>query len=445
MAKTSTKNVIRRAAGRANKKKGGLKREERANIVRNLGRETDPNDLYNRSNAPQRRRWQRLAKKRGVTVQGLLSGGQRALQERSPAGLRRQAMKTVDSAYKGAENELTDRETKAKNLRDKEQADAERFDLWMAGEQSKLETAAGAADEALRSRYAAIQAAQNAGFEQGGADDAAGAATADYAKRQVDLARTAAAGATGAAAREAERGMSSASNLRNALRQSVLSQETNRRYDIDTKFHDELRAISSDRKTLKLTKAGDAQKEIARLRDQAIEVGQANRESKMLGRELGLKEFSARADAANDAAQNRLNWHKFKADLNDDQVRRALDRVKVQIAAGNLSRQERADAERARHNLQTELNERLRIKKSGKGGAGGKVPVSEGAKNRWGQVINLSGMPKPDGSAPRLLREAAHALKMGGLNWELYQRLIAANVYVPPRYRPHPNRGTGPH
>lgn len=446
--KKNTGSIIRNAAVRTRKKPGGLKRGERANIVRSLGQETNPTDLWNRSNAMQKRRWQRVAKKRGVTVQGLLSGGPRALQERSPSGMRRQARKDVSLAYKAAEGELNDRELKARNLNAKQMADAERFDIWMAGEQAKLEASAKAADEALRSRYDAISAAQNAGFT--GAGVGASAATEGYGQERLDLARTAAAGATGAAAREAERAIAGAATRRSAYGQSTLTAATNRRYELDSAFREELSAIGKERKTLGQSKTADVAKEIARLRDQSVEVSQANRESRMLGRELGLKEFEARSDAANDRAQNRLNWKKFKADLTDDQLRRALDRVKVQIAAGELSRKERADAERARHNLQTELNARRRLKGGGGGppGGGGGPPGggewSEGAKNRWGQVINLSSYDKKPKDTPRLLWEAARALKQGGLHWDLYQRLVNANVAVPNNLRPRPNRGMGP-
>lgn len=444
-AKKNTRSILRSAAGRGtSKKKGGLKRAERANIVRNLGRETNPNDLWSRSNAMQKRRWRRIANKRGVTVQGLLSGGPRSLQERSQRGMRRQATRDVELAYKGAENELNDRETKARNLNAKQMADAERFDIWLAGERAKLETGAKAADEALRSRYDAIAAAQNAGFTDAGVGIGASAATEGYGDERLDLARTAAAGATGAAAREVERDIASAQGLRSAFAESNIAAATNRRYELDTDFRNELRDIAKERKNLTTSKAGDVAKELSRLRDQGIEVGQANRENRMLGRELGLKEYEAVSERMADRAQNRLNWKKFKADLTDDQLRRALDRVKVQIAAGELSRKERADAERARHNLQTELIARRRARGGGGSGPGGR-DWSEGAKNRWGQVVNLSSYNKKPKDTPRLLWEAAQALKRGGLHWDLYQRLVDANVAVPDNLRPRPNRGTGPH
>lgn len=446
--KRSVQQTIRRAAGRASgpKKKGGLKREERANIVHGLGRETDPTDLWQRSTVPQRRRWKRTARARGVTVQGLLSGGQRALQERSSGGMRRQARKDADLAYAAPESALDSREAKAKNLAEKETADAERFDLWMAGEQSRLEASAKGADEALRSRYDAIAAAQNAGFDEGGADDAASTRTSDYAQKQVDLAKTAAAGATGAAARDAERAIASRQATRGAFAQSTLTANVNRRYELDSRLHEELRAIAQDRKELSLSKTADVAKELARLRDQGVEVAQANRESQMLGRELGLKAYEARSERMNDRATNRLNWKKYKADLTDDQIRRALDRVKVQIAAGELSRKERADAERARSNLQQELISRERLKSGGQGGSGpGGREWSEGAKNRWGQVINLQGHKKPPEGTPKLLWEAARALKRGGLTYDLYRRLVEANVAVPRSAVPRPRQNfTGP-
>lgn len=443
----TVKQTIRSAAGRTKKpkKKGGLKRAERANIVHSLGGETNARDLWQRSTVPQRRRWKRIAAKRGVTTAGLLSGGRPALQERSNRGIRNQATKDIDLAYKTAENDLNSREIKAKNLNAKEVADAERFDLWMAGEQAKLEAAAKGADEALRSRYDAIAASQNAGFAEGAADDAASAATGGYAERQIDLARTAAAGATGAAARDAERAIAARQGTRGALAQSTLNANVNRRYELDSNFLSELRSITQDREKLAFAKAGDVAKELSRLRDQRIEVAQANRESDMLGQELGLKAYEARSERLNDRAVNRLNWKKYKADLTDDQLRRALDRVKVQIAAGELSRKERADAERARHNLATELNARLRAKNGGGGSGGGPggKDWSEGAKNRWGSVVNLSGMNKRPEGTPALLWEAARAIKRGGLTYDLYRRLIEANVAVPNRHKPRTG-GWGP-
>ena len=79
----------------------------------------------------------------------------------------------------------------------------------------------------------------------------------------------------------------------------------------------------------------------------------------------------ALADCAwrNDAAENRLNWKKYKSDLSMDQLKAALDRAKLDLTARDLTRKERADAERARANLEDELIARRKLKQ-GKGGSG---------------------------------------------------------------------------
>jgi hypothetical protein len=454
----STSQTLKSAAGRAGKKKHtGISKDAMTDLRYGFGGTYNPGSTWKKMNPRQRQVAKRVARRTGKSLSGFLGGGPRALQERNAAGIKKQATNQAKAAYAPEVNELNDRELKSKALYDKQVADEEKFGMWAAGEQAKLQTRAQAADEALRGTYQQIATAQNQTFDaasqqagqQGGASGSAGpdvAGAATYGQGEVELARTAAAGATGAAAREAASRTASRAELRGVLQSSQIDRTREAREGHFDQLRADLTKIGEQRKDLSLRRSADISKEMSRLRDQEIDKAQANRESKMLGQELGIKAYDAKTERLNDIAQNRLNWKKYKADLTDKQLGRALDQAKLKLAERDLSRKERADASLAAHRIQQEIQARKNAK--GGGGPGGK-DWSEGALNAWGDIVDLSGSKgnlgqRPDGVS-KLQWEASRAIKGGGrLTYDLYHRLIEANIAVPPKYKPK-SSGTGPH
>ncbi len=108
-------------------------------------------------NKPQQwARLQAIAKRRGVTVPALVSGAPAALQERTPAGIRRQATKTIAAAYEPQAAALSRRERANAALATKQSQDAAAYRMWLDGQVGLLRAQAGAADVALQKTHARI-------------------------------------------------------------------------------------------------------------------------------------------------------------------------------------------------------------------------------------------------------------------------------------------------
>ena len=299
-------------------------------------------------------RVKKLAAKRGLTLEGLLQSGPSALKERSPAYLRKQAIKTVSGAYAPAVSQLNDRESQINALDAKRQLDNKFYRDWLAGQQAKADAvsqasdaqllaATGAAHDAVAQRYAAAGQglqAQDAATPGNVSNPAQSTATLNASKdKAVGAADIANAAAVGQVARSGtERSALQAANFA-----QFAALESKRMADT----YKALAQVASDKHSTQLQEAADTTKEIARLLDQEVSKAQSNENFQALTNKLGLQQDqfkeTVRHDKQNEAAARGRNRHQAAVDRlrkmeNDRQFKLDSQKFGFQQAKDNYQR-----------------------------------------------------------------------------------------------------------
>jgi hypothetical protein len=436
--------VKRRGAKQKRPRKRGIPRLAYQDIMQGLGGEHDPVATYRDMNKRQRRGARRKARARGKTLQGVLSGGPTALQERSAFGIRRQAIRTIKSAYAPAEAELGRREQQENALYMKREQDEAMYNQWVMAEQAKMRARAATADQAYRDALTANQLqeqsvwqAAQASPEQGVGADAQGAQA--YGQRQIGLASAAAQGASSAARQRGLSEQASGAQLSGAYDQSLLADAGSRRRESRDRFYQALDQVAAEKRDLKLRRAADLQKETRELQDQAIEVGQANREWSALKRELGLKGYEARTE-------RRVERGKLRETRRQNRIAEQLKRIDLRLKSRDLTRKEQDLLEKRRHNLATEANALRKGKGASKPTAGEKKAwatvdqaAAQGkrikAKRGLKTVGQLGRALRREGYGAVAARAAAELAIHGKVSRETRRRLRESGGYTPRQYR----------
>lgn len=447
----STKNVPhpkRPAKRRRGPRPGGLPHSTMGDYRREITSPgQNPRTMYHSANPQQRAALRAMARKRGVTLQGLLGGGPRTLQESSPRGIRKQALKTIRSAYAPAERELDVNAQKAQNLYDTQQSAETQFQNWLASQRAIQGASAAQADAAVRQQMVQLRTEADARLAASqqqavGQEQSPGSVGADqYQGQQIGSARESAAAAM--AAQEANvLGRQSQGQAQAAtMNASVDAAGQNRKSAELQNFNDAMFKVAEGHKQLGLHRAADLEKMVTDLQQREITKAGSNRDFQAVMSELGIKGYTAKTERQKAKQTARNENQKLGDARRQHAIENQLKQLDLSIKSGKLSLDQKKQAETKRHNLAQELNQ---IKKTNSaGGIGGNF--SEGAKNRWGTIVNLSGYDTRPKKVPNLLWEASRAYRNGGkLTYELSQRLMEANIAVPPRYR-YKGGGTGPH
>jgi hypothetical protein len=266
-------------------------------------------------------RVKQAAAKRGLTISGLLQGGPEALRERSTAGLRAQALKTVSSAYAPAEADLGSRVSQANALDEKRRTDNQYYADWLATQQHTADAASQASDAALLAQASQLhgeaqaagnaqqqQAAQQAQATPGNVSDPSQSSAinglAANTTKAVGAADIANAEAVGQVARSgASRATSAASNVA-----SIAALEARRQGDT----YKTLAGLSDESGKLKLSKAADMSKEIARLLDEEVSKAQSAQQTGILAQKLGVTQATLNEKAAHDRSTSRQSAAKLR-------------------------------------------------------------------------------------------------------------------------------------
>lgn len=321
------------------------------------------------------RQWQKIrniAKRRGVTIPSLLSGAPEPLQEKSAAGIRREAINTVAASYAPQRAELSRREKANAALAVKQAQDNAAYRMWLDGQVGLLRAQAGAANTALeqtRTRIsdelkqaqagvtaelatrladakvnadptqsnalAAVPAAQQAALERSSAEEEHSAKLQNIGATQLET--------------------SNAALIATAAVQAALAQAD------QSKRAGELSAASTD---LGLRQAADTQALRLQLRGENAQIAQGNREYGLAARQLGLKRREVDADLRKAILDYRLETKQFNLDKWVARHQVEADRLKREIEYDKIaSREGIAAADRA-------LRDRISQRGSG-GGAGG--------------------------------------------------------------------------
>ncbi len=113
--------------------------------------------LRRKASRGQRRRLKASAKRRGLTLSGLISDVPSPLKERSSAGIRRQAQRTVNAAYKPVEAQFGSDEARLRALDEKRRYDNDNWKNWLTSQSNTLMASGRAADTAIRASQQKIQ------------------------------------------------------------------------------------------------------------------------------------------------------------------------------------------------------------------------------------------------------------------------------------------------
>lgn len=214
--------------------------------------------------------------------------------------LNRQALKTMNKIYAPAIADINAEESRIQAISEKRRVDNAYYRDWLNNQQGALQANAQAADQQLRTAqqqihdtntaaYAAMPGAlqQQAAANPGNVSDPSQANAFNVSSEQM-------------------RGLESIANERTRTEQMLHSAESTRQTVAASNFAmvaaaeanrvsqlwSDLRDISSGRQKLRLSKAADSAKEVARLLDKEVEKAQIRGELKNQAAQLGLDQAS---------------------------------------------------------------------------------------------------------------------------------------------------------
>lgn len=414
-------------------------------------------------------RVKRAAAKQGVTVSGLLQGGPAALRERSQAGIKKQALSTINAAYAPAEADIGSRRAQTNALDEKRRTDDQYYSDWLTSQQKTADAVSAASDAALLTQAAQLHGqAQAAGDanQQAAVQQAAStpgnvsnpdqstalqAGLSANTTKSVGAADIANANAVAQVARSgAQRATLQASNYAQAA-----ALEARRQGDT----YKALAGLSDEDAKLKLNKAADTSKEIARLLDQEVAKAENNQQTSILANKLNVQQSQFAQTLA-------VKKGALKVSQQNANTSRAAQRANARIKQINVQLQSQSLSERERHNLVLERQAQQRIAKSGKGALGpsagertasrkqitainnavSTIKMLEGQKSggkpltstQIRQFLNSpKGAKNPYGGFDRLITNAAYDIRVfGHLSPANFTALKQAGVLIPRSWRP---------
>jgi hypothetical protein len=314
-----------------NKGKSHLTHEQMQRVL--LGAGADPVQVWMRASPRQRQILKHRANQRGVTPAGLIQGGPRALQERSPRGIRQEAVRRIGSAYAPAATELDEREKRILNLDVTRQQDEEAYRNWEMTQQQRLTAASSAASQVLQDTLAGL--AQEAQGLQNDVDPLVQAQLGpehQHSVANVLLEQV-------AAARDRSQGAESSKFLEENVQASGQARAARRASETSASLAD----VNTERKTLAASKRADTIKEIARLADNEIGKAQGNRDFAAALQKLGIDRAKVgldvkkeKNDQRNEKADRRLKQidQQLKRDTLDETTRHHLEQEKADLLDG---------------------------------------------------------------------------------------------------------------
>lgn len=284
--------------------------------------------FYEQATPKQWRILKTAARRRGISVEDLLNTGlPQPLKQRTTSSLRRQALSTVNSAYRPAESELNRATARFRAIDEKRAADNRYYLDWLAKRQDQMNAAAQASQQqvfaAQQQRQTQLtdsmtnarqQLIQDGVRDPNAVSDPAQFKGFDFTPEMArDLAHVNAAsmGLEHAVTAGTEaRAVADASNFA-----FMRAQEAKRQGDLWNKLAD----IADSKNKIKLQKAADAAKEVSRLLDQEIAKAQQNRNYDAAVSKLQIDASRAKTDAAYKAAlaaigQQNANTNQQNAD-----------------------------------------------------------------------------------------------------------------------------------
>lgn len=385
----------------AAKAHGKLSREQMAGL---LG-QTNSLGVKRKTSKRQWHKIKRVAAKRGLTIEGLLSGQPTSMAERSRSGIMKQAQDTVNSSFAPGFTDLDQQGTRLAGLDEKRRADADHYKQWLQTNQEALFNQARSDDAQLLQKQTEIQGAVSSAWDQaqstarnaagqmaGTVSNPADSTALDMsdekalANQQVADSRAATAASVGNSQTAAQQGASENA----AFLAGLDSERAGQIFGAQKDLQDKRGSLVSER-------GAETAKEVARLLDQEIDKTSANREFSAALQQLGIKRDDLNADIADDRAKNKQGALKIRETQRANKARERIQDINAQISEGNLS-------EKQRHNLVNEANDLRRII-TGNKDAG--TPLDKGVRKSYrgllGQAKLYKANPKNEDKIVALL------------------------------------------
>lgn len=431
-----------------NKKKGASRQEMQrllhgpahANVMQSL-------------NPKQRKRIRRVAKRRGLTVAGLVSPVPTHLKERSRSGVRREATRTVNKAYAPVTKTLDQQETRIKALDDKRETDLKNWRDWLTTETAKLEEQNITAQDQVRATQADIQDDVSDSWQRAeeGARDAADQRTGNVSDNQeslsLDLSAEELRGVS-LVANERDRtesmiGANTESMARTSANSLAAMAAMDARRQADT--WNALKDVADDKEKLVLERAAATSQEVARLLDTEIQKADSNRQFQAALQKLGIDLKELKFEQKKHRDSQRLAYDKLAQAMDIAELNNAIDAANVALRGDELT-------EKQRHNKELELRayeeyKRKKIKdrfdrRQTKWERENETPKkSDGAKYRdiWDQAQTWldGGIPfkaKDEGVPPLFIEAIRAARQNDGVIPPSLRRAIKEQYHFNPKY-----------
>lgn len=342
------------------------------------------------------KQWQRLkavAKSRGVTIPSLVSGAPPALQEKTPAAIKREAAKTIAAAYAPEVATLNRRQRANEALAAKQASDSAAYEQWLDGQVGLLRAQAGAADTALANAHQKInddlvraQAATAADIAQ---NLAAARLTSDPSQS------TALAAVPAAQAQANERQANARAHSAELQKIGATSQGVQQAALLATagtmRAQDkagQLKAageLAADRTDLGLRRAASTAQLRSELAEANRAVAQGNREFGLAAKQLGIKQSEIAADLKKARLDYKLQKKEFNFKVWQEKNKVQAEKLKREIEYDKIaSREGIAAADRALRQRAQAWDEAH--PKGGAGGGSGQRTAAE--KNKSQQLYN---------------------------------------------------------
>lgn len=445
-------------AQKKNKKRGNRKLSRRQ--VQSILYGPRQAELRRRTTKKQFQRIKRQARRRGVTVEGLISGAPQPLKERSKKGIRRQAKRTVTQAYKPVLADLNQADQRVRALDEKRATDLEHWRNWLKGESDKMLTASRTADERLQQDQENIQkdlagiwstaqeqAKANVQQETGYVSDPEQSNALDFSpEQQRDLQKIAAARTrTNEMIGTQQEGLARTSANNFAF---MAAQDAKRISDTWNALKD----VADERTKVKLTRAADMAGEVSRLFDQEIDKAQSNREFSAALQKLGLDRAEFKFERKESNRAHKLAKRELKRKITNDQLDHRIAQINAQLRSGELGEKRRSALARERNQLRTiretrrhnRKTERQKDREDKKGGRLSDAKILS-YKDKYEGVRSKMKVMGPGGASvvmnmegvPDLMIQAAREAATGGMRSATIRRFKKRFGFIP-KGRRHP-------
>lgn len=286
------------------------------------------------------------AHKQGFTVDSFLDTSvARPLKERTHQSIVKQARSTVATAYKPAEQQLTQREARVNALDSKRARDEDYYKDWLTAKHAELATHAAAADQTMMDAGRQIQeqtaenyARANVNAQQSVAAAGSVSNPADSNALNVELPGAAKHDIDSIAAQRqlTQDIVGSHQKTEQVVDASNIAYQASISAKRQAQTWQALGAIGEDRGKLGLQRGADTAKELSGLLADEVSKAQARGDNELVKQRLSIQDATLQQRAKEAAQQLGLDYKSLAAKTSHNQVMESIGKTANQLAQGRL-------------------------------------------------------------------------------------------------------------